>query len=305
MVVIRPPKDVKHVVIVCSNSRPLVTKFVNTSILQMDNIQYIYILSKTTPFSKQNKIKMTTRCTDCGSFDLVEDYSDGSLVCRKCGLVVCPWLLDQRPLFDHCRNVHSTPYVSSENQNNIVLDGLDKLWPGIDMRWVAESVSKMIENDEQRGRNKAARTAVAVYKVLQNNRNFCVSLETICTAFEADVKLVRAMFTNNVVDIPINQRIVRLANDMLIDGPQRMQVIRTASDIEERLKNDISYMSKKPSKMDAVIFYLVCTEKLGLKIKKNNIVKLSDISSVTFNKHLDFLQSSLAKLGYIVCQQNV
>jgi transcription initiation factor TFIIIB Brf1 subunit/transcription initiation factor TFIIB len=248
---------------------------------------------------------MTTRCTDCGSFDLVEDYSDGSLVCRKCGLVVCPWLLDQRPLFDHCRNVHSTPYVSSENQNNIVLDGLDKLWPGIDMRWVAESVSKMIENDEQRGRNKAARTAVAVYKVLQNNRNFCVSLETICTAFEADVKLVRAMFTNNVVDVPINQRIVRLANDLLIDGPQRMQVIRTASDIEERLKNDISYMSKKPSKMDAVIFYLVYTEKLGLKIKKNNIVKLSDISSVTFNKHLDFLQSSLAKLGYTVCQQNV
>lgn len=240
---------------------------------------------------------ITPRCTDCGSVNLVEDYSDGSLVCRGCGLVVSNFLCDERPLFDHNRNVHSMYYdhTSGEDICREIADAVDRLWPGNDMNWLTIIASKKMEKSSSKSR--CARAAHAIFETLKKER-ICMPLETVCWACGTDVKSVSGLFVENVVDNPINQRIVRLANYFLIDSADRMKAIRVATEVEEALKDDAMFMSKKPSKMDAVILYLVCTQSLGMKMKKSEMVKASDVSNVTFNKHLAFLQSSLLKVGY-------
>lgn len=235
-------------------------------------------------------------CTDCGSNNLVEDYTDGSTVCKMCGLVVNDFLLDERPVFDHNRNVHSTYCdTSGKDKCKEIVEAVDRLWPGIDMDWITIIASKKMVRESSKSRS--ARAAHAIFETLKKERIY-MPLETVCWACDTDVKSVNGLFVENVVDNPINQRIVRLATVLVDESVKRMKAIRIVSEIEAALKDDAMYMSKKPSKMDAVILYLVCTQNLGMKMKKSEMVKLSDVSAVTFNKHLAFLQSSLVKVGY-------
>jgi transcription initiation factor TFIIB len=43
------------------------------------------------------KSERITRCTECGSTDLIRDYEAGELVCEKCGFVISPTLFDHGP----------------------------------------------------------------------------------------------------------------------------------------------------------------------------------------------------------------
>lgn len=47
--------------------------------------------------SQEDKIANITRCSECGSTDLVRDYDVGEIVCEKCGFVISTTLLDTGP----------------------------------------------------------------------------------------------------------------------------------------------------------------------------------------------------------------
>jgi hypothetical protein len=88
----------------------------------------------------------------------------------------------------------------------------------------------------------------------------------------------------------INQRILKQATLFIADSHARMKAVRAACDIEQSLKTNQEYMAKKPSKMDLVILFYVCTEHLQLKIKKGEYIAETSISSTTFNRHLKLLK---------------
>lgn len=47
--------------------------------------------------SQEDKIPNITRCSECGSTDLIRDYDVGEIVCERCGYVISTTLLDTGP----------------------------------------------------------------------------------------------------------------------------------------------------------------------------------------------------------------
>jgi len=241
-------------------------------------------------------------CKDCGSNSFVDDYSDGSVVCTQCGLVAVPFLLDHRPLFDACRNVNSTLYVardSYDSTHQAIEQALCRL--NIDSDSLvsqAHDFAMEFKESQQYKGSVNALLAYATYEICKRNR-FIISKNDICASFLVDTKtfdtfLSKKAVESDVVNVTINERIARLACACIDDRLQRMNAIQLASEIDAKLKKNKDYLSKKPSKMDSAILYHVCTSVFGMKLIKSTFAKNAGVSTVTFSKHLKFIQSMLA-----------
>jgi transcription initiation factor TFIIIB Brf1 subunit/transcription initiation factor TFIIB len=244
---------------------------------------------------------MNSPCNDCGSFSFVEDYSDGSVVCTGCGLIACPFLLDDRPLFDATRNVNSTAYVPMES-DPIHLQVQDAFYrlnieSEVLVYQTVEFAKDFKEANEYRGHLDTL-LAYATYDTCKKNK-FIVSRKDICSSFGIDSTSFDNFLSNyikttsDVVNVQINERIACIASTLILDRHKRMQVIKTASKIEARLKSNKDYLTKKPSKMDSVILFYVCTKEFGMKLKKKDYIKDAGVSGVTFSKHLKFIESCM------------
>lgn len=239
-------------------------------------------------------------CSDCGSKDIVEDYHDGSMVCRMCGLVVSPFLLDDRPQNDANRNIHYTSFYQDPPKDIEVSNALAML--DIENQDIESSVLHQLatfcQNDKGKGRACVLK-AHAIFEVCRRMKILRVTKELICACFGIEPKtLLQSISKNHEQAQPhvplqtINERLVKLATLFIRDSKLRMRIVKCASEIEIRLKANKDYMNKKTSKMDAVILYHVCIEH-GVKLKKGELITDAGISNVTFNKHLKLLKSLL------------
>jgi hypothetical protein len=212
-------------------------------------------------------------------------------------LVASHFLIDDRPLIDNRRDIHSDTFLYTEKGDAEIEEALDRL--GIDNKMVeliAKSIVEDIKTNKDYKGNNAALRAHATFEALRQCK-FNVQFEMVCASFGTDPRLARQILTktetSRVITDKINARIVKMASLIIDDKKLRMKIIRDACDIESILLNNKTYMSKKPSKMDAVILFHVCTSKHGMKLKKGNFVKECGVSSVTFNRHLQFIKSIL------------
>lgn len=238
------------------------------------------------------------QCTDCRKVGgLIECYRDGCVVCKYCGLVASDFLIDDRPLIDHRRDLHSDTFMYTDGGDCEIEDALDRL--RIDSKMI-ELIAKSIfdefkTNKDYKGRI-AALKAHATYEACRQCK-CSVQFEHVCASFQVDPRLVRQITKkdneSHVVKSQINQRIVKLASEMIPDPRTRMKAIRYACEVENKLLSNKLYVSKKPSKMDAVILFYVCTKDIGMKMKKGDFLKECGISSVTFNRHLQFVAEAL------------
>jgi transcription initiation factor TFIIIB Brf1 subunit/transcription initiation factor TFIIB len=238
------------------------------------------------------------QCKDCRRFGgLIESYRDGCVVCRYCGLVASDFLIDDRPLIDHRRDLHSDTFMYTNGGDCEIEDALDRL--RIDSK-IIELIAKSIvdefkTNKDYKGRTAALKAHATYEACRQCNRS--IPFEQVCASFQVDPKLVRQITKkgdeSHVVKSQINQRIVKLASEIIQDPRTRMKAIRHACEVENKLLSNKNYVSKKPSKMDAVILFYVCTNVVGIKLKKGEFVKECGVSSVTFNRHLQFVAETL------------
>lgn len=238
-------------------------------------------------------------CRGCKSSKLIDDIADGSVVCTSCGLVASSFLIDDRPIFDNCRNIHSGEvpwYKRSTDRDPELVSLLDKM--DIECEGLEAFATKIIKDWKEINEYKGHMAPLRAYAIYQACRSFkLMTLDKIkiCLICDVDQRQLQQFQTTgtHVVDTSINDRIKQLASCFIIDPKTRMTAIRHATAIETRLQTNVKYMSKKPSKMDAVILYHVCSTVLNIKFKKGDYVRDCDLSSATFNKHLKFLQGLL------------
>jgi transcription initiation factor TFIIIB Brf1 subunit/transcription initiation factor TFIIB len=241
-------------------------------------------------------------CFHCKGINIIEDVREGCRVCTTCGLVASSFLLDPLPKFDERRDVNSTeaswfrPGVQRTKRDLELIMLLDKL--DIESMEV-ESFACDIMNEWKEKKyykgNFAPLRAFAIYEACRKFNILSVDKVQICYVCETDPKHFQQFQTSgqHVIDNKINERIMKLACAFITDRKQRMTAIRHVTNIEAKLKMNQIYMNKKPSKMDAVIFFHVCTSILQIKMKKGEYVRDCDVSAVTFNKHMKFLKSLL------------
>ena len=239
-------------------------------------------------------------CRDCGSDSLVENWRDGDVVCKKCGLV-SHCIVDDRPLFDENR---SMDYCSSQFSNNTkdieVSDALDRL--RIDSKPAEMIAADIIDNYKTNKSYKgswAALRAFATIEALSIVGFINVTKEEVCFMFDVDPKILKsfeekenATTKSKVNKSKINQRLAGCASLLIQDEHLRKQALKRASVIEEKLLKDPRYLSKKPCKMDAVILYHICVEELNAKnmVSKDEFIKDCNVSIVTFSNHLKLLK---------------
>lgn len=248
---------------------------------------------------------MNSRCSDCGGTDIVEDYKDGSMVCRRCGLVVIPFLVDDRPQHDSNRDIHySSGYSDTPRDEQVAatLAMLDIDHPDIECT-VTKLVAELRSRIAVKGKLDTLK-AYAIYETCRRRKISRVTKEQICACFCIDPKYLLQFISRNddgtqrYVNTSvqtINERLIKIATLLISDARVRMKVVRHASEIEAKLKNNKDYLNKKPSKMDVVILYYVCNDQ-NVRIKKTELIKEAGVSNVTFNKHLKLLISLMQKV---------
>lgn len=238
-------------------------------------------------------------CSHCKGVDIIEDLKEGCRVCTTCGTIASPFLLDIQPKFDDRRDVNSTEARHGVQRSKrdfelvMLLDKLDIESMEIES-FACDIVNEWKEKKNYKG-NFGPLRAFAIYEACRKFNILSADKVQICYVCETDPRHFQQFQTSgqHVVDNKINERIMKLACAFITDRKLRMTAIRHATSIETKLKTNQMYMNKKPSKMDAVIFFHVCTSILNIKMKKGEYVKDCDVSAVTFNKHMKFLKSLL------------
>jgi len=221
-------------------------------------------------------------CRDCGGSNIIEDYKDGSMVCTACGLVVSNFLIDDRPTFGSYND------IIYDNDINSVLSALD-----IDSIEIEQMASDILASSSRRSK---VQKAFAVYEACCHHKLLRITKELVCAAFQIELKTLLQFLTKNtqrsrIVSHNINERLAKLAAN-IIDNPKlRMKAINAAARIEVSLQNNHEYMTKKPSKMDSVILFYVCTDVLNMKLNKKDYINSISISPTTFNRHVKLLRS--------------
>ena len=236
---------------------------------------------------------MSTCCRDCNSSQLCEDYKDGSLVCINCGLVAQPYLLDDRPAFDLSRDVHANTHARVHKLPADMEHALSAL--DIDCPALEDTLLNILERHKSK---TAIVKAHSLYEAVQIHNFTRITKDQVCACFGVRSKRYlnyQSKWPSAPHAQSINTRIHKQATNFVLDPRLRMKAVHAAAKIEAALSSNEEYMNKRPSKMDLVILYYVCTVQLHIKLKKGEYINSTAISGTTFNRHLKLLTALLCE----------
>jgi hypothetical protein len=226
-------------------------------------------------------------CSDCRGTTFIEVIQDGDVVCAGCGLVTESHIVDDRPLMDNCRDVHSVPnatYARMGTRDGQLLrcvngkrhtatfghtkDDLVRAMErlDIDSQAVEMMAREIFQTKKSEGYGGPLRPlwAFALYEACKlQGRGAVVTKELACRALEIDSsdEAFKGFYktknaTTDVVAAGIRQRLARNAAFLVGDPRQRMRVIAEAERMDDRLKAHAEYVNKRPSKIDGIVFFI-------------------------------------------------
>lgn len=242
-------------------------------------------------------------CKECGSDRLVEDYSDGSLVCSNCGLVAEPFLLDDRPLIS--KNVNFEREVDNKAIDTLIAETCFKLTlPDAFAHQSSQHYKDILSSFKKTHSkvhqvHKSAMRVISITEICKQN-NVYRSMESVASLMGVEMRSVRELQKGPIqynhqkhhknVNLP---RWKLLVNQILDNPSKKMQVLAMMEKIDKTLSKNPSYIHKKPSKMDGVLLYFAC-DKLQLKdISQQEIMKVSKVSESTFKNHLKLINKCI------------
>lgn len=238
-------------------------------------------------------------CKECFQASLVEDYTDGSIVCTKCGLVNEPFLFDERPIIDTSRCINYD-------------DGYDELshCKDEDMMYLEHSFSvpssvllsslqkwrSMNQIHGLKGVNRKAMKAACVYWTILHQKisGQLYSLDDVGNALCLPLGKVHEMW--KLLDpishgsLPRGSKYLPLCC-VLPNNVHSRTVIRECEMLEEWLLKHRSFVDKKPSKMIAAIFHVVCCPKYVPALPVKDILEVTGVSVTTFKRHFQSLKT--------------
>jgi transcription initiation factor TFIIIB Brf1 subunit/transcription initiation factor TFIIB len=250
-------------------------------------------------------------CSECRTADyLMEDYSDGSVVCRACGLIASNVLLDDRPLIDTRRHEQGLSWeetMDSGCDKEILHIGIHILRVPLASVLEATEIFKRFKgsNDDDaikivKGHNKMALKAAALYiackslntmGLVQGPEDICRAFQTSSTHFSNAVKMLTASRFPRTVEI---SRIPYWYNALLDTicetcGRERWKIYKECMETEGQLMKMRQFVNKKPSKLAPAIMYVVCDHIFHKKLDMQMLVKTSNVSLCTLKKNIEMI----------------
>jgi transcription initiation factor TFIIIB Brf1 subunit/transcription initiation factor TFIIB len=272
-------------------------------------------------------------CFDCKKNELIEN--SGDLVCRYCGTVNQRQILDYSPEWNNYNKddnedlsrvgytdvidtfINDKHLIKYNNKPvNIHEKKLFKICTNVlDLIENAIETSKMIFNDILskykelniviRGDNITGLMAASVFygcKIHDTHRPISLLLNVFkisTSKFNTGCSEILELLNDKIYHKQLikqsssNDLIVRMIYDIdnIVD---KWLVIKHCRRIIDRIKDNSIFKNQKPSKINATIIYIACNI-LKLKVTKNEISKILNVSIVTMVKHEKVIQDILKK----------
>jgi transcription initiation factor TFIIIB Brf1 subunit/transcription initiation factor TFIIB len=211
-------------------------------------------------------------CSDCHGINFIEDRSDGSTVCTGCGLVVSPFMLvndNQNSNFDQ---------VTKDVE---LVEALYKLQiESDDMEYI---VSEYYYELKKLHPNKSQ----SVLRSISLSHKTGISLDKAADMFQIHRKNIKHICDETQKEKEISERVAYLVSCFESDRFMKMKIIREIIALNIKLLPYIQ--TKKPSKMDPILFYYVYTNSFNKTLNPLELCRVSNISIVTFNNHMKLL----------------
>lgn len=225
-------------------------------------------------------------CVECKSKNIVEDYTDGSLVCTACGLVASHFLLDDRPIMDECRLVH---YDSQILLSDAILAMYEDHIPKPTLVLAEDACIKLASHKY----DPMCLRAACIYHAWKTTKagGIICNVDDICNLFHACKSKVIDIYGKHFVQdhIPnVRSKYNGLAS-LVIDSRVRCKILTACCQLETTLSVHPETANKKPSKMCAAIFYWCCKHNCVQGVSVQDVCKEANVSKITFKKHLKMI----------------
>lgn len=231
-------------------------------------------------------------CKECHKHALIEDYQDGSIVCTNCGLVNCPFLLDDRPLVDTRRNETHEHYYDNAFEDDM-LNYLEHAFavPHTVLQAAAVKYKEEVIKHRIKGQNRLAMKAACIFWCIEDQKKSgqLYSLDDVgmaCSVPLAKVHEMWKLLKPHAIQTQVPSRskyhrlTVLLPNDVSV-----AKVLRECEALEATLTKHKDFVDKKPYKMMAAVFYTVCRPKYVACLSAKDVVNACGISMTTFKRH--------------------
>jgi len=257
------------------------------------------------------------QCTDCGSDDIVQVYSDGEWVCRKCGLVVQNHIFDDRAPPSWC--ALSEHYdlggagagsggeedISERGGGSAIVNycqwiDINKQGVSTIQKLYSDSLKKM--DFKPRGDNMKAFIAACIYVGCEIDKQ-SRPIEDICRVIGVGTKAfhqmcgvvrgaVGASGSGGIAGWGGEKLLIRMLNkigdpsikEVMLDDKKKWKLIKTCKSIHAFANKSSIFRGKMPSKTNAAVIFIACMA-MKIKITKKVIANDLGVSVVTLSEH--------------------
>jgi len=207
-------------------------------------------------------------CKECG-IELVIYESD--YVCKQCGLVDHEGVYLDNAI-DCNRNIHYSVDYDVEKDISHACEYLDI--PLI----IGELASNICFS------NKKKDKALCLWKACQL-QGINVTKDKLLHGFDLKKITNKKDMIPCLSKIHTQHRVFPLLEKLFDDRSLCFKIVRNVIKIEPTLLKDHEFANKKPSKTDALMVYYVCENVLYMPVDKKHVMKVAQISPVTFRRN--------------------
>ncbi len=216
-------------------------------------------------------------CSDCHHSQFVQDSSDGSIVCKNCGLVASHHMLVD-PEYGYS--------TTSNKKDDILIEALYKF------QIENDTLENVISETFYELKNKFPKHSLNALRAIALSDVTNISKKNAQNYFNVNTKQL-----NQIHVCPIEKelsiRITPIISAFLphIDKCKKMKIIRKINETNQQIKDIIQ--SKKPCKIDPIIFFFVASNFFDIKIDPHEICSFAHLSIVTFHNHLKLISKNI------------
>ncbi len=278
---------------------------------------------------------MSFVCRDCGKSELIEDYTNGDIVCRCCGLVAeghtvmtdayyNPSFYNDHGYiyeddeFDH--GLQKTTIVSKavvycgEKQNNEDIENNFRS-ACINLCLSEETqkeAKKMFESIRDkyifRGQPLKASIACSIYIALNLRHKRCIlrdakeiyeplGIDPLC--FNKTLKMIYKMFpdyNNSMLTIQEEDTLARQVREIDEIPEEKVRlVIKHVRLLDEMRKEKKIMMGSSPTIVNAILIYVVACHMLQISLNKTLYIKIGWVSRATLDKYVKIINEIVPK----------
>lgn len=235
-------------------------------------------------------MNVTPRCRDCGSYNLVWDWSAGDILCSECGLVHAERIVDDRPQYGETYDAYNEP-------NNEMYYEMAREYEGHIHKVLGDTVEVTVDKPSKASEKKTKQVAQVYEQVKQAG----VSVSQLAAAVDIkESKLWRELekqekneATKHPPTVNLLKNIKRLVYSCdIFPSDQHWDIIKVAMKINNAILrardspvHKVHFQNIKPDKLAISVIFVASHIALKKPPSNQDFCKEFKTSHTTLQKH--------------------